>query len=538
MAYTALYRKWRPQGFSEVRGQDHVVKTLKNQLLSNRVGHAYLFTGTRGTGKTTVAKIFARAVNCEHPKEDGSPCNECAVCKAVLSGSSVNVVEIDAASNNGVDNIREIREEVKYRPTEGRYRVYIIDEVHMLSAGAFNALLKTLEEPPEYVIFILATTEVHRIPITVLSRCQRYDFRRLSFAELSAQIRDIFRAESVDAEEEAISYIARRADGSSRDALSLMEQCVSLYYGEKLSYERVLSTLGAADQSAFSGLLRKILQYDVNGAVALVDDLLSQGRELSQFVTDFTWYLRNIMLVQTDNPGEEVLGISRENLELMQEEAKDMDLQQVMRYIRILGECSNQMRFAANRRVIFELALLQMMQPALDTDLSSVMDRLRILEDRLGLSENTPVQRPAERGGDAFREPQGFPSAPVKSEQLPPKEISASEADFSDYNLLRDEWDRLISEQRGLLRSYLQGTKISVSEEGGLSVLFRNEFNYTSAQRTGKEKELSDVLQERYGKTFRIAFRCLQKNEPVPRVVLGRRIPGINMDIEMPEEED
>ena len=219
MAYTALYRKWRPQGFSEVRGQDHVVKTLKNQLLSNRVGHAYLFTGTRGTGKTTVAKIFARAVNCEHPKEDGSPCNECAVCKAVLSGSSVNVVEIDAASNNGVDNIREIREEVKYRPTEGRYRVYIIDEVHMLSAGAFNALLKTLEEPPEYVIFILATTEVHRIPITVRSRCQRYDFRRLSFAELSAQVRDIFRAESVDAEEEAISYIEEGAHDNEERSL-------------------------------------------------------------------------------------------------------------------------------------------------------------------------------------------------------------------------------------------------------------------------------------------------------------------------------
>ena len=223
MSYQALYRKFRPQEFEDVKGQDHIVTTLKNQITADRIGHAYLFCGTRGTGKTTVAKIFAKAVNCEHPI-DGSPCGECASCRAITEGSSMNVIEIDAASNNGVDNIRQIREEVAYRPTEGRYKVYIIDEVHMLSAGAFNALLKTLEEPPSYVIFILATTEAHKIPITILSRCQRYDFHRISIDTIAARLTDLMQQENVNVDERAIRYVAKAGDGSMRDALSLLDQ--------------------------------------------------------------------------------------------------------------------------------------------------------------------------------------------------------------------------------------------------------------------------------------------------------------------------
>ncbi len=536
MAYTALYRKWRPLKFSEVRGQDHIVKTLKNQLLSNRIGHAYLFSGTRGTGKTTVAKIFARAVNCEHPREDGSPCNECASCRAVLSGASVNVVEIDAASNNGVDNIREIREEVRYRPTEGRYRVYIIDEVHMLSAGAFNALLKTLEEPPEYVIFILATTEVQRIPITILSRCQRYDFRRLSIEELKTQISDILAAEGIDAEPEAVSYIARRADGSSRDALSILEQCLSLFYGEKLQYERVLDTLGVSDQSVFSGLLRKVIRYDVRGVVEEVDDLLSKGRELSQFVTDFTWYLRNIMLIQSDNPGEDVLGISRDNLIRMKEEAEGMELPQVMRYIRILGETSNQMRLASGKRVLLEIALLKMMQPATETDLSSLIDRVRKLEDRIGMQGG---EIPVPTVNADTGKPAAPASVPGTSFTAPPRqEITVSEADYQDCMLVSSEWDEIVSGLSRLLRSYLQGTKVSVSREGGLNILFRNGFNCSVIEKKERAEELQAILRKRFSKDFTIRFSTLKQNEPEPKLVLGPRIPGIDMDIEMPEEEE
>ena len=259
MSYTALYRKWRPTSFEEVRGQDHIVKTLKNQINSGRIGHAYLFCGTRGTGKTSIAKIFARAVNCEHPV-DGSPCGECSMCRQIAEGASLNVVEIDAASNNGVENIRDIREQVQYPPTDGRYRVYIIDEVHMLSIGAFNALLKTLEEPPSYVIFILATTEVHKIPITILSRCQRYDFKRISIDTIAGRLAELTQAEQIDVDDRALRYVARAADGSMRDALSLLDQCVAFHFGEKLNEEgaytdRVLAVKEVFDRCGITNII-------------------------------------------------------------------------------------------------------------------------------------------------------------------------------------------------------------------------------------------------------------------------------------------
>ena len=246
MSYTALYRKFRPGEFDEVKGQEHIVTTLKNEIRTDRIGHAYLFCGTRGTGKTTVAKILAKAVNCEHPV-DGSPCGECEMCKKISSQTSMNVIEMDAASNNSVDDIREIIDEVQYSPAEGRYKVYIIDEVHMLSAAAFNALLKTLEEPPSYVIFILATTEAHKIPITILSRCQRYDFKRISIDTISARLKDLMERENVDVEDKALRYIAKVADGSMRDALSLLDQCIAFYLGEKLTYDKAIEVLGAVD---------------------------------------------------------------------------------------------------------------------------------------------------------------------------------------------------------------------------------------------------------------------------------------------------
>ena len=281
MSYTALYRKFRPSEFEDVKGQDAIVTTLKNQIQTDRIGHAYLFCGTRGTGKTTVAKIFAKAVNCQHPVE-GSPCGQCDMCRSIAAGTSMNVIEIDAASNNGVDNIREIREEVAYRPTEGRYKVYIIDEVHMLSIGAFNALLKTLEEPPEYVIFILATTEAHKIPVTILSRCQRYDFKRISIETISGRLRELIEKENLDVEDKAVRYIARMADGSMRDALSLLDQCTAFYIGQRLTYDNVLEVLGAVDADVFSRLLRELLERDVKKVIETVDELVMQGRELSQ----------------------------------------------------------------------------------------------------------------------------------------------------------------------------------------------------------------------------------------------------------------
>ena len=287
MSYLALYRKFRPNCFEDVKGQEHIVTTLKNQIEAQRIGHAYLFCGTRGTGKTTIAKIFAKAVNCEH-QDHGSPCGMCSSCQAIANGSSMNVIEIDAASNNGVDNIREIREEVTYSPTEGNYRVYIIDEVHMLSIGAFNALLKVLEEPPSYVIFILATTESHKIPVTILSRCQRYDFHRISIQTITDRLSELMEKEKVETEEKALRYIAKAADGSMRDALSLLDQCIAFYLGQKLTYERVLDVLGAVDTEQFEMLLKGIISSDTAMVIRQLERLVMEGRELGQFVTDFT----------------------------------------------------------------------------------------------------------------------------------------------------------------------------------------------------------------------------------------------------------
>ena len=382
MSYTALYRKFRPQEFEDVKGQEHIVTTLKNQIKADRIGHAYLFCGTRGTGKTTIAKIFAKAVNCEHPV-DGSPCGECPACKAIAAGNSMNVIEIDAASNNGVDNIRQIREEVEYRPTEGKYKVYIIDEVHMLSIGAFNALLKTLEEPPSYVIFILATTEAHKIPITILSRCQRYDFRRISIETISARLMELMEKEQVTVEERAIRYIAKAADGSMRDALSLLDQCIAFYLGQDLTYDKVLETLGAVDTEIFSRLLRQILEKNVTGAIGVIDEMVIEGRELGQFVNDFTWYLRNLMLVQSSDDMEDVLDISTENLALLKKEAQMVDTDILMRYIRIFSELSNQIRYAVQKRILIEIAVIKLCKPEMEKDYGSLIDRVDSLEKKL-----------------------------------------------------------------------------------------------------------------------------------------------------------
>ncbi len=392
MSYTALYRKYRPGSFDEVRGQDSIVMTLKNQIKTGRIGHAYLFTGTRGTGKTSVAKIFARAVNCENP-DDGSPCGECPTCQAIAAGKSLNVIEIDAASNNGVDSIREIIDEVSYSPASGKYKVYIIDEAHMLSTGAFNAFLKTLEEPPSYVIFIFATTEVQKIPITIRSRCQRYDFRRISVSTLSDQLGDIAAQENIDVEPRALDYIARAADGSDRDALSLLDQCSAFYYGKKLTYDNVIEVLGAVDTSVFSRLLRAAVEGSVVKCVETLDEVVAQGRDLSQFVIEFVQYLRDLMILEasgkTEGKIEDLLNVSSDTLKLLSEEVKFAPPALVIRYIRVFSNLSNQIRYSMQKRTLIEIALIRLCHPDMDVDHEAELDRIRVLEREIKeLKEN------------------------------------------------------------------------------------------------------------------------------------------------------
>ena len=397
MAYVALYRKFRPQTFELVKGQDHVVRALKNQIKTGRIGHAYLFTGTRGTGKTSVAKIFAKAINCMHPV-DGEPCNECESCLAIQQGNYIDVVEIDAASNNGVDNIRQIIEEIQYTPVKGKYKVFIIDEAHMITGNAFNAFLKTLEEPPAYAVFILATTEPHKLPITILSRCQRYDFKRISTEVLAENLAYLVGQEGVEAEDKALKYIARLGDGSMRDSISLLDKCIAFNPGEKLTYDNVLNTLGVVDTEVFSHLFRAVYAGDAASALKEIDNAAALGKDLSQFVTDFIWYLRNILMVSvTDGKDLDMLGLSAENLKLLKEDSAVADAETLMRYIRILSELLNQIRYSQAKQILVEIAFIKLAKPQMETDTASLADRIRQLESRPQSSQPVYIQPEPER---------------------------------------------------------------------------------------------------------------------------------------------
>lgn len=480
MSYTALYRKFRPTEFEEVKGQDHIVTTLKNQIKTDRIGHAYLFTGTRGTGKTTIAKIMAKAVNCENPK-DGSPCNECLVCSNINEGTSINVRELDAASNNGVDSIRQIIEEVEYPPTEGRYKVYIIDEVHMLSTGAFNALLKTLEEPPSYVIFILATTEVAKIPITILSRCQRYDFKRITIDTIAKRLRELCDKEGITAEDKAINYIAKVADGSMRDALSLLDQCIAFYLGEDLTFDNVLTCLGAVDTEIFSRLLRYVIDRNVAGTIEIVDEVVQSGKEIGQFVTDFTWYLRNIILIRSSSDMADVIDVSSENLKLLQEEAKLVTDENVMRYIRILSELSNQIKFANSKRVLVEIAMIKLCRPAIEPDVAGVMERLEHLEDEV---ENGIKINPVSIANTS--------STGVTDGDSTKEQINVKKALPEDIRKVVDNWKSIIDNVPDKsIKMILAQTKLNITEEGGHLAILYDE-NRASQQETFAIKRIMD----------------------------------------------
>lgn len=386
MSYTALYRKWRPSTFDDVKGQDAIVITLRNQIVANRIGHAYLFCGTRGTGKTSSAKVFAKAINCENP-ENGSPCCECASCKAIAAGNSMNVIEMDAASNNGIEDVRKIKEDVAYSPTDAKYKVYIIDEVHNMSPAAFNALLKTLEEPPSYVVFILATTEPHKLPITILSRCQRYDFKRIPTDVISSRIHEIIDAEGIKAEDKAVDYIAKSAEGGMRDALSLLDQCTSFFLGKEITYDMALDVLGAVDTSVFSEFLRDVAARSVVDAFRLIEKILIQGRDITQFVIDFTWHLRNVLLIKATDEPEEVVDVTADNLALLKKEAQGIPAEQILRYIRVFSELSNSIKYSSTQRTLLEIAVIKLCKPEMETNYDSLIDRIRVIEEMIESGE-------------------------------------------------------------------------------------------------------------------------------------------------------
>lgn len=497
MSYTALYRKFRPLEFKDVKGQDAVVTTLKNQIEADRIGHAYLFCGIRGTGKTTIAKIFAKAVNCENPAE-GSPCGECASCRAVSAGVSMNVIEIDAASNNGVDSIRKIREETSYPPTEGKYRVYIIDEVHMLSLGAFNALLKTLEEPPHYVIFILATTEVHKIPVTILSRCQRYDFKRIPLDTICSRLAELLEKEQIEAEEKAIRCIARAADGAMRDALSLLDQCIALYLRQKLTYDKVLDVIGAIDTEIFEKLLNCVLAGDAAGSMNVVERLVLEGRDLSQFTVDFIWYLRNLLLLKASEGKAEILDLSSENIATLQEEAKQIKEGTLVRYIWIFSELSNQMRYAVQKRILLEVALIKLCRPQMEQDLHSIADRLDQLEQKLEQNLTANPQRSA-IAPKAIKEE----APPILPNAIP-----------EDVKQAVRNWPKIISSMPEPFRLFLSKAKLTLGSGNELMLVFEDSLAFGFLGRDEREKEIEDAIANNIGKKVTVIIKAAEEGRP------------------------
>ena len=377
--HKALYRSYRPQIFDDVVGQEYIIRTLKNQIENNNIGHAYLFTGTRGTGKTSTAKIFARAVNCNYGINQ-EPCNECDLCRGILSDNIIDVIEIDAASNNSVDDIRELRESVKYSPTKAKYKVYIIDEVHMLSQGAFNALLKTLEEPPSYIIFILATTEPHKIPATILSRCQRFDFKRVTVKDMSDRIKKICIEENIHVEDKALNLISRNSQGALRDALSILDQCIS-FGDNKIEYKDVVELLGTVNVDQLFDMAKCIINQDTKKSLQNLNEFVLCGKDIRNLINDLIDHFRNLMVCKVSNELDEIISLPDEILILLKEQSNSIDMNSLIRILNILSVAQDNIRSSSNPRVLAEVTIMKLAQPMFDESKESLIKRIENLEN-------------------------------------------------------------------------------------------------------------------------------------------------------------
>lgn len=470
VAYQAIYRKWRPAVFEDVVGQRHITKTLQNQIESGKISHAYLFCGTRGTGKTTVAKILAKAINCENPK-GGSPCNECSVCKGITDGSIMDVFEIDAASNNGVDNIREIIEDARYVATEAKYRVYIIDEVHMLSQGAFNALLKTLEEPPEHTVFILATTEAHKVPQTILSRCQRFDFKRIKAEDIIRRMREIAMGEGLSITDDAFGLLAQLADGSMRDGLTILERCIS-ETGGSLTYESVSSALGIAGSIPLFAMADAVNEQNSAEIFAIIERLMSDGRDLNNFMDNLIGHYRSLLICKVTDKPENLLDREGEELIRLKAQAERTEFEKISNAITLLSSAKNEAKWSKEPRIIYELALIKLTRPEFDTSYDALSDRIKTLEKKVkeGIKvevksvEKTPEQMPLKKPS----KPSARLFVPIDVNKLTPDTPSV---------LAARSWDKI---SRQIARKYpfvsgVEGRRVTIDGEGVILIFDKNE---------------------------------------------------------------
>ena len=542
--YQALYRKWRPRTFSDVSGQETVTAALKNELKTGRLSHAYLFTGCRGTGKTTCAKILAKAVNCQHPV-DGDPCNECAICRGIDDGTILDVTEIDAASNNGVDSIRDLRDEVAFTPVSGTYRVYIIDEVHMLSAGAFNALLKTLEEPPAHVIFILATTEVHKLPATILSRCQRFDFGRIRPEEIAARITYVATEEGLTVTPDAAMLLARLADGALRDGLSLLDQCASV--AQHIDMDTVTAVTGMAGQDTLAQLTDCVAAQDAPAALAMVDQLYRSAKDMERLCAEWVSYLRNLMVLNSVSEIGELVIATPDELNAMRAEAKKLGLATILHMMEVLQGTLDRLKGGVSRRVEMEMAVLRLCDPKLDDTKTALLHRIEVLESALknGVTVTAapapaavapaPVQ-PAVKT-EEIPAPVDAPPAP-EADVMPtipdpvaaPIPAPAGEQPF-------DAWVDVLDYMRQScppLFGILDGTT-ALLKDGSLVICTDNPLLAQLLKEGGNKQQLQNAIQHVTGQTYPMALRRKQQvktpeNDPLAQLLTAGRGMGINVN--------
>ncbi len=477
--YQALYRLYRPKTFDEVLGQQHITTTLKNQILNGNIGHAYLFSGTRGTGKTSTAKIFSRAVSCLNPK-DGNPCNECEICKGILDESIMDVIEMDAASNNGVDDIRELRDKVIYPPARAKYKVYIVDEVHMLSKQAFNALLKTLEEPPKHLIFILATTEPEKLPQTIISRCQRFDFKRVTTKDIIENMKNICSQLDIDADDKALHLIARNADGAMRDALSLLDQCVS-FSNARIGYEDAINVLGIVNFDLIFNIVDNIINKNTEDVLRLIDEVIQNGKDISQFIKDLIHHFRNLMIVKTSKDPIELMEIDEESLEKCLNQSKDITLEFILRSLDILTSADEKSKWSTQSRIILEVAVMQLIK--LEEKLT-LEERIKILEENIRFAPREKTQQITKE------QPKKQPKKDVEPEvrtgsKDKPEDISSKEEVFEDdgseleLDIIIAKWEEILqtikSKKINVYALLMEGEPISYSNNL-LTIGYRDDY--------------------------------------------------------------
>ena len=513
MAYQAIYRKWRPQVFEDIIGQSHITSTLKNQIVNDKVSHAYLFCGTRGTGKTTAAKVLSKAVNCLNP-QNGSPCNECEICKGIQDGSIMDVTEIDAASNNSVDNIRDLRDDVNYVSTRTKYRVYIIDEVHMLSTGAFNALLKTLEEPPPHVIFILATTEVHKIPETILSRCQRFDFKRISPNDITIRMKEIATADGISISEDAYSTLAKMADGSMRDGLSILERCVSAC-GNHIDNDSITSVLGMAKSDLLFDITNSVISSDSQNALLSVDIAVKEGKDLNVTFDSLIKHLRDLLICKIMENPETAVDYSKDLLVKLKSQAEKATYEKLSHATTVLTKAKADAKWVKNPRTIYELALIKLTRPELDSSQEALLSRLSNVEEK---TKNPIIVTETSKKEE-------------KKEETPKKKVELSARLFAPLDVstlttsspivvIARGWDKIalsICDKYPFLCGIIMGRKITIDAEGILLLFDKDELTLKK-------------LASNYINHIQDAFSKISKTDFIVKTVFKEDVEDVMID--------